>query len=156
MLMAKLYGLACPVAKTLDIVGERWTLLIIRDLLKLGPRKFQDFEESLGIAPGILSDRLKVLEEEGIIARGFYSTHPPRAEYTLTPKGRELRIVVGALAVWGSMHVHPESALVHDVCGTPVDVGYYCAECDRRVRNVRLHKSHHEDTARTKGAVVET
>jgi DNA-binding HxlR family transcriptional regulator len=154
--MAKLYGLSCPVAKTLDIVGERWTLLIIRDLLKLGPRKFQDFEESLGIAPGILSDRLKVLEDEGIIARGFYSMHPPRAEYTLTSKGRELRIVIGALAVWGSTYVHPESALVHDPCGTPVEVGYYCAECDRRVRNVRLHKKVHEDASSTKDAVVET
>jgi DNA-binding HxlR family transcriptional regulator len=136
--MAKLYGLACPVAKTLDIVGERWTLLIVRDLLRLGPRKFQDFEESLGVAPGILSDRLKVLEGEGIIERGFYSTHPPRAEYTLTPKGRELNTVVGALAVWGARHVHSESALIHDICGTAVDVGYYCPECDRRVRNVRL------------------
>jgi DNA-binding HxlR family transcriptional regulator len=139
--MAKLYGLSCPVAKTLDIIGERWTLLVVRDLLKLGPRKFQDFEESLGVAPGILSDRLKVLEEEGVIERGFYSSHPPRAEYKLTPKGRELRTVVGALAVWGSKHVHPESALVHDACGTPVEVGYFCPTCDREVRNVKLHKT---------------
>src|SRR4051812_6221052 len=127
--MAKLYGLSCPVAKTLDILGERWTLLVVRDLLKLGPRKFQDLEESLGVAPGILSDRLKVLEEEGIIERGFYSTHPPRADYKLTPKGHELRIVIGALAVWGSKHVHPESALMHDSCGTPVEVGYFCSTC---------------------------
>jgi DNA-binding HxlR family transcriptional regulator len=139
--MAKAYGQSCPVAKTLDILGERWTLLLVRDLLKLGPRKFQDFEDSLGVAPGILSERLKVLEEEGIIERGFYSTHPPRAQYTLTAKGRELKTVVGALAVWGSKYVHRASALVHDACGTPVEVGYYCAACDRRVRHVRLRKS---------------
>jgi DNA-binding HxlR family transcriptional regulator len=142
--MAKLYGLSCPVAKTLDIIGERWTLLVVRDLLRLGPRKFQDFEESLGVAPGILSDRLKVLEEEGIVERGFYSTHPPRAEYKLTKKGLELRTVIGALAVWGSKHVHPESALVHDACGTPVEVGYFCPECDRPVRRVRLQKQNEE------------
>jgi DNA-binding HxlR family transcriptional regulator len=139
--VAKLYGLSCPVAKTLDVIGERWTLLVVRDLLKLGPRKFQDFEESLGVAPGVLSDRLKVLEEEGIIERGFYSTHPPRAEYKLTKKGLELRTVIGALAVWGSKHVHPESALVHDACGTPVEVGYFCSTCNRPVRNVKLRKT---------------
>lgn len=138
--MAKLYGLSCPVAKTLDIVGERWTLLVIRDLLKFKTRKFQDFEESLGVAPGILSERLKVLEEEGVIERGFYSTHPPRAEYSLTAKGLELRMVIGALATWGSKHVHPESALVHDACGTPVEMGYFCPHCDRKIRKVRLHK----------------
>jgi DNA-binding HxlR family transcriptional regulator len=138
--MAKLYGLACPVAKTLDIVGERWTLLIIRDLLKFKTRKFQDFEESLGVAPGILSERLKVLEDEGIVARGFYSTHPPRAEYSLTAKGLELRMVIGALATWGSKHVHPESVLVHDACGSAVEMGYFCPQCDRKVRKVRLEK----------------
>ena len=138
--MAKLYGLSCPVAKTLDIVGERWTLLVIRDLLRFKSRKFQDLEESLGVAPGILSERLKVLEQEGIIARGFYSTHPPRAEYSLTPKGLELRMVIGALATWGSKHVHPESVLVHDVCDTPVEMGYFCPKCDRKIRKVRLHK----------------
>jgi DNA-binding HxlR family transcriptional regulator len=155
--MAKEYGLSCPVAKTLDIVGERWTLLIVRDFLKHGPRKFQDLEASLGVAPGILSERLKVLEEEGIVSRGFYQEHPPRAQYTLTPKGHDLRTVVAAMAVWGSKHVHPESALVHDACGTPIEVGYYCPECDRRVRKVRLEKqSHHEDTKDTKQVLQET
>ena len=138
--MAKLYGQSCPVAKTLDIVGERWTLLVIRDLLMFKTRRFQDFEGSLGVAPGILSDRLKVLEEEGIVARGFYSTHPPRAEYSLTAKGLELRMVIGALAAWGSKHVHPESALVHDACDTPVEMGYFCPQCDRKIRKVRLHR----------------
>jgi DNA-binding HxlR family transcriptional regulator len=137
--MAKEYGLRCPVAKALELVGERWTLLIVRDLLR-GPAKFQDLQASLGAAPGILSERLKVLEVNGIIERGFYSAHPPRAQYTLTERGRELRMVVGALAVWGSRHVHPKTALVHDACGDPVDVGYYCPRCDRRVRAVRLEK----------------
>ena len=89
--MPKRYGQACPVAKSLELVGDRWTLLLIRDLLR-GPRRFQDFQESLaGIPPNILSDRLKLMEEHALVTRRFYSEHPPRAEYVLTDKGRELR-----------------------------------------------------------------
>src|SRR5919206_136854 len=88
--MPRLYGQACPVARSLDLLGERWTLLIVRDLLR-GRRRFQDLIESLpGIAPNVLSDRLKLLEECGIVSRRFYSEHPPRAEYVLTDKGGEL------------------------------------------------------------------
>jgi DNA-binding HxlR family transcriptional regulator len=131
--MPKRYDQACPVAKALEVLGDRWTLLIVRDLLR-GARRFQDFQTSLkGIAPTILSDRLKLMEEHGLIRRHFYSDHPPRAEYTLTDKGQELGMVVGALAVWGSRHVHPDTALVHADCGQPVQVGYYCPHCDSRV-----------------------
>jgi DNA-binding HxlR family transcriptional regulator len=99
------YGLNCPVARTLDIIGERWTILILRDLFLEGPRKFQDFEASLsGISPNTLSARLKRLEESGIIARRFYDQHPPRAEYLLTPKGRELGPVMKLLRGWGEKH----------------------------------------------------
>jgi len=132
--MAKRYDQACPVAKALEVLGDRWTLLIVRDLLR-GPRRFQDFQTSLkGIAPTILSDRLKLMEEHGLITRCFYSDHPPRAEYLLTNKGKELEIVVGALAVWGTRHVHHEMALVHTDCGEPVETGYYCPRCGDRVR----------------------
>src|SRR5229473_3870232 len=104
------------------------------DLLNEGARRFQDFQTSLkGIAPSILSDRLKLMEEHGLIARRFYSEHPPRAEYILTDKGKELGTVVGALAVWGSRHVHHETVLVHTDCGQPVQVGYYCPHCGDRV-----------------------
>jgi len=139
--MPRGYGQDCPVARTLDLVGERWTLLIVRDLLTHGARKFQDFEESLAVAPGILSERLKALEEQGVVESRFYSRHPPRPEYMLTPKGRDLRTVVGALAVWGSKYVHSKSALVHEACGGPVEVGYYCSRCHRRVRDVRLRRT---------------
>ena len=78
----------CPMARTLDVVGERWTLLILRDLVLDGPRKFQDLEQSLsGISPNTLSARLKTLEENGIVERRFYTDHPPRAEYLITSKG---------------------------------------------------------------------
>ncbi|HUN46428.1 MAG TPA: helix-turn-helix domain-containing protein [Stellaceae bacterium] len=96
------YDLDCPVARTLDVIGERWTILILRDLLLQGPRKFQDFESSLaGISPNTLSARLKTLEENGIVERRLYGEHPPRAEYLLTAKGRELGPVLKALRDWG-------------------------------------------------------
>ena len=140
--MPKRYGQACPVAKSLELVGDRWTLLIVRDLLQ-GPLRFQDFQKSLkGIAPNILSDRLKLMEEHGLVGRRFYSEHPPRAEYALTDKGKELGVVVGALAVWGSRHVHRKTALVHGECGQPVKIGYHCPRCGGRVRggSVKLRR----------------
>jgi DNA-binding HxlR family transcriptional regulator len=98
-------GETCPIARTLDIVGSRWTLLIIRDLLT-GAMRFQDFQERLpGIAPNVLSSRLKTLEQNGLVRREFYSDHPPRASYELTDSGRELGVVVLSLARWGVRHL---------------------------------------------------
>jgi len=97
----------CPIARSLDIVGERWTLLIIRDLLS-GSKRFQDLQQSLaGIAPNVLSDRLKTLEKHGLVERRFYSDHPPRADYSLTDKGAELGVAVLALGGWGMRHLGP-------------------------------------------------
>jgi DNA-binding HxlR family transcriptional regulator len=95
----------CPTARALDIIGERWTLLIIRELKKFGPRKFQDFEQALvGISSNTLSARLKRLEEAEIVERRFYEQHPPRAEYLLTERGKELIPVLDALFAWGRRH----------------------------------------------------
>ena len=92
---------ACPVARSLDVIGDRWTVLVLRDLI-LGRGKFKDLLESLqGISPNLLSQRLKLLEERGIVERVFYSDHPPRAEYCLTEKGKELIPVLRAIAEWG-------------------------------------------------------
>ena len=103
--MSSSYNLKCPVARTLDIIGERWTILVLRDLFVDGPRKFQDFEASLaGISGTTLSARLKKLEEHGIIARRFYMDHPPRAEYVLTDKGRTLGPLLKMLLEWGMKH----------------------------------------------------
>jgi DNA-binding HxlR family transcriptional regulator len=136
--MPKRYNQACPVAKALEVVGDRWTLLMVRDLLR-GARRFQDFQASLeGIAPTVLSNRLKLMEDHGLITRHFYSDHPPRAEYTLTDKGKELGSIVGALAAWGSCHMHPQTALIHTDCGHPVQVGYYCPHCAEPVSNTAV------------------
>jgi len=103
--MSSSYNLKCPVARTLDIIGERWTILILRDLFVDGPRKFQDFEGSLlGISATTLSARLKKLEEHKILTRRFYADHPPRAEYVLTDKGRTLGPLLKMLLDWGIKH----------------------------------------------------
>jgi DNA-binding HxlR family transcriptional regulator len=105
--MAKHYDLEdCPVARTLNVIGERWTLLMLRDLLLHGPRRFQDFQDSLvGVAPNTLSARLKSMEDSGLIQRVMYSERPPRQEYVLTDKGRSLGPIVKAMRDWGSKHV---------------------------------------------------
>ena len=101
--MAKSYGLKdCPVARTLDLIGERWTILVLRDFFLYGPRRFQDLQKSLaGVAPNTLSARLKTMEERGLITRHLYSEHPPRLEYRLTEKGKSLGPIVKALRDWG-------------------------------------------------------
>jgi len=96
---------SCPVARTLDLIGERWTVLILRDLFLKGPRRFQDFQDSLtGAAPNTLSARLQDMEASGLIARKLYSEHPPRLEYYLTDKGKSLGPVLKALRAWGQKH----------------------------------------------------
>jgi len=101
------YDMRCPIARTLDIIGDSWTILLLRDLVVGGPRRFQDFERSLkGISPNTLSARLKHLEERGIVERRFYEQHPPRAEYVLTEKGSELRPVLRALLDWGKRYTY--------------------------------------------------
>jgi DNA-binding HxlR family transcriptional regulator len=98
----------CPVARTLDIVGDRWTILILRDLILEGPRKFQDLQSAFPkMSPNTLSTRLKTLEQHGIVERRIYEDHPPRSEYVLTDKGRELRPVLRTLRVWGEKHTKP-------------------------------------------------
>ena len=101
--MAKSYALRdCPVARTLDLIGDRWTILILRDLLLRESRRFLDFQESLaGVAPNTLSARLKALEASGLIKRRQYNDNPPRLAYELTEKGRSLGPIVKALRDWG-------------------------------------------------------
>ncbi len=102
----------CPVARTLDIIGDRWAMLILRDLVLHGPRRFQDLQRSLArISPNTLSARLKTLEEHGIVERRLYEHYPPRAEYVLTAKGKELGPVLRALRQWGEKHTKgPQAA----------------------------------------------
>jgi DNA-binding HxlR family transcriptional regulator len=103
--MATRYGQSCPVARALDIVGERWSLLILRDLHRKGPLRFQALEQGLpGLAPNTLSSRLKLLEAQGVVATRLYAQHPPRYEYYLTEKGKALQGVLKALYAWGERY----------------------------------------------------
>ncbi|HEU4759347.1 MAG TPA: helix-turn-helix domain-containing protein [Dehalococcoidia bacterium] len=102
--MSRSYSQPCPIARTLDIVGDRWTILIVRDLF-LGKTRFQEFlASSPGMPPKLLSDRLKRLEGYRLVERSIYSQHPLRAEYRLTQKGRTLEPVISAMVSWGLEH----------------------------------------------------
>lgn len=113
----------CGVAKTLEIVGERWTLLIVRDAF-FGLRRFEEFQTSLGIARNVLTDRLNRLVDEGIFDRVRYSERPERFEYRLTPMGRDLTVALNALREWGERHVveDPARVLRRRSDGKPVTV----------------------------------
>jgi DNA-binding HxlR family transcriptional regulator len=103
------YEQQCPIARTLDLVGDRWTLLIVRDLF-FGKTKFTEFlQVSPGMPTRMLSARLKSLEADGLVERSVYCAHPLRAEYRLTDAGRSLRPVLEALVAWGLEHaITPE------------------------------------------------
>ena len=99
------YDQDCPVAKALDVVGEKWALLVLRDLFRKGPLRFHDLESGLaGVAPNTLSARLKTLEKQGVIGTRLYEQHPPRFEYFLTEKGQALGPVLKALYKWGERY----------------------------------------------------
>ena len=100
MLKRTYEGQDCSIAHALEIVGERWTLLIIRDAL-LGLRRFDEFQRSLGIARKVLAERLRWLVDQGILERARYQERPERYEYRLTPKGRDLHVALVGLRQWG-------------------------------------------------------
>jgi DNA-binding HxlR family transcriptional regulator len=132
-----------PLAEALARVGDRWTLLVVEALLT-GPRRFSDLLSQIpGIAPNILSERLKRLEREALLVARPYSERPPRATYQLTAEGRELAGALRLLAQWGAKHTDPADAPRHHACGTPVEVRWYCPTCDQLVdqeqREAQLH-----------------
>ena len=113
----------CPIARSLERVGEWWSILILRDAFQ-GLTQFDQFQKSLGIAPNMLTRRLNSLVETGLLERRRYSEHPPRDEYVLTERGRDFRPVLWALLAWGNKHFAPEgpSVLVVDAAtGKPAD-----------------------------------
>lgn len=120
----------CSVARALDVVGEWWTLLIVRNLM-LGQRRFEELQSDLGIARNILSDRLTTLVEHGVVEKVRYMEHPERYEYVLTDKGRDLFGVITALMEWGDRWESPTGAplMFRHSCGHVVPAGARCSEC---------------------------
>ncbi len=122
---------ACSVARALELIGERWTLLIVRDAF-LGVRRFDDFQRSLGVSRGILTDRLARLIEAGILERRLYHERPPRYEYRLTEKGRDLWPATVALAKWGDRYLAedgPPRLFLHRGCGGELTERLTCSKC---------------------------
>src|SRR3954447_14123926 len=116
-------AMPCPIARSLERVGEWWSILILRDAFA-GMTRFEEFQASLGIAPNMLTKRLAALVEAGLLERHPYCERPPRHEYRLTERGRDFRPVLVAMMAWGNRHFAPEGASVQIVdaaTGVPAD-----------------------------------
>lgn len=131
-------------AQTLEIMGERWTILVLREAF-LGTRRFEDLRHNIGCARNILSDRLHKLVANGILERRRYQDRPPRFEYRLTEKGIDLYPILVALMQWGDRYVTdergPAIVLEHKACGHETTPELVCSHCGERVhaRTMRAH-----------------
>jgi DNA-binding HxlR family transcriptional regulator len=134
--------LNCSIARPLSFLGERWALLVLRDLF-LGRRRFDEIQDSLGVASNVLSQRLATLAEEGIVERHRYSEHPERFEYLLTEKGRDLQPVLLAMLAWGDRYTAGEAGppleTVHDECGHAFHMVPTCSECGGELDGRHIH-----------------
>jgi len=118
-----------PLADALARVGDRWTLLAVAALLE-GPKRFNELSDELdGIAPNVLSARLKLLSEQALIVARAYSERPPRFVYELTENGRELAGALRLLADWGARTAGQAEPLRHPVCGTALEARWWCPAC---------------------------
>ena len=127
----------CSIAKTLEVIGDRWTILILRDSFR-GVRRFDEFQRDLGIARNVLTDRLQKLVDHGVLTRRPYQQRPVRYEYRLTPKGIALSPALVALMRWGDTWLCGDAGaplvLTHKACGTPLDQAFVCWECETTVQ----------------------
>ena len=125
----------CSVAQSLEVVGEWWSLLIVRDAF-LGVTRFDDFQERLGISRNILNQRLSHLVYTGVLVRVPYSEHPPRHDYRLTDKGRDLWPVLTTMRQWGDRHAAPDGPpleLIHEGCGEVSAARMTCSTCGKPI-----------------------
>ncbi len=130
------YDQVCSIARTLEVLGERWTLLVIRDVFN-GNRRFDQIQENLGVARNVLSARLAWLVDEDILEKRAYQERPPRYEYFLTEKGLDLWPVMMSLLDWGDRHladpVGPPMLVRHKGCDGLIDGRGYCERCGERL-----------------------
>jgi DNA-binding HxlR family transcriptional regulator len=145
----------CPIAATLEVVGDPWTLLILRDAFN-GVRRFEQWQERLGVARNVLASRLKALVAHGVLEPKQYSDRPPRQEYLLTPRGRDLRPVLLTLYDWGERHVYGEGhgpfVMTHD--GHPFRPKMVCATCDEAPGERDLRRVEQDVAAPTVGEAL--
>jgi len=128
------YNIQCNIAQTLNIIGDKWSLLILHRLL-IGYETYKEILDGLeGIPTNLLSERLKSLEYDELIYKELYQAHPPRYKYTLTEKGMDLVDVFNSLVLWGEKHLNKcHKKLVHDKCHNIIELKYYCPDCNRYV-----------------------
>ena len=132
----------CTIARSVNVLGDHWNLLIVRQAC-LGSRRFDEFQAALGIGRNILSQRLALLVDEGLLVRVEYQDNPPRAEYRLTDKGRDVYPILAAMAAWGDKWLTgPEGTpliLHHTACHHDMHAVVVCSECDEEldVRSIR-------------------
>ena len=132
------YDLPCNIAQTLNLLGDRWTLLIIHELL-IGETNFNDIKLKLpGLSANILSSRLKELEEAGIVQSELYSKHPPRFRYTLTDKGFALEHVFNSMISWGAEHLDNCYKEIVTEEGDRVEIGYFSSETGQRIEKMSI------------------
>jgi DNA-binding HxlR family transcriptional regulator len=131
----------CSIARSLEVIGERWTLLIVRDAV-VGLTRFEEFQESLGIATNVLANRLKLLCAEDVLERVPDESRPGRPKYVLTEKGRELGPALFALIKWGDRHYPtpngPPRLTLHANCGGNVGPDWHCDRCGKQARSGEL------------------
>jgi DNA-binding HxlR family transcriptional regulator len=133
------YNLPCNIAQSLNIIGDRWSLLIVHEILN-GQTMFNEIKKALpGIPSNLLSERLRYLEEEGLISVELYSEHPPRYRYTLTKKGEELEHVFNALIIWGSNNLQKcYKKLIDSKTGDEVEIAYFNKKTGERVEQIEV------------------
>ncbi|KMT22099.1 winged helix-turn-helix transcriptional regulator [Clostridium cylindrosporum] len=131
------YNLKCNLANTLNIVGDKWTLLVLHRIFK-GINIYKNLLEALSPIPtNILSNRLKLLEENKLIIAELYSEHPPRYKYVLTEKGEDFRDVFYSMIIWGEKHLdNCDKTVLHEKCGEKVEIKYYCSNCNEYVEDL--------------------
>ena len=129
--MKKQYDLKCNIAQTLNLIGDKWTLLILH-AVKEGCHTFKDIQKHLvGIPTNLLSERLKGLCEDDLLTCELYSTHPPRYQYLLKEKSSDLDDIYNAILLWGDKHLNKSyKCLKHKSCGSNIHIAYVCDECD--------------------------
>lgn len=142
--MKERYDLPCNIAQSLNIIGDRWTLLIIHEIL-VGRTTFNEIKKALtGLSSKLLSDRLKYLEAQGLVESSLYSDHPPRYRYSLTESGRALETVFHSLVIWGKQHLQKcYKQLVHRTCGHEVRIDYHCEHCGHSVNDLAVVEVDH-------------
>ena len=147
----------CAIAASLEVVGDPWALLIVRDAF-WGVRRFEDWRERLGVARNVLASRLKALVEHGVFEKRRYSERPPRYEYRLTSKGRDLYPVLMTLTAWGDKHAYgPDKPmrLTHTTCGAEIRPQIACGGCGEPILPQDIRRERNEGAATVAQALAQ-